>query len=175
MHILSLPLCGLYSISSQDCYGPKSSLQNRPVDPGSTQGSQRSISFSCGINVEHARTTYYTITLVELSIKNHININITVDLIHGHYITNVRRLGGNRVSPGRSAYWASPWCYSLSRSSEVGEKQLFYFPESWCHLNGRALALPNSWLSRIQNAIQTIRKRTNYVFLGKYRPPKAVP
>ena len=35
----------------------------------------------------------------------------------------------------------------------------------WQGLN----TLPISWFSRIRNAIQTIRKRTNYLFWGNYR------
>ena len=46
---------------------------NRPVDPGSTQGSHRPISF---MNKDRTRERP-TIQLVELSINNHI-----VDLIH---------------------------------------------------------------------------------------------
>ena len=39
------------------------------------------------------------------------------------------------VSPGRYAYEVSPWCHSLSRGSEVGERQLYYPPETKRHLN----------------------------------------
>ena len=46
-------------------------MENRPVDPGSIQGSHRPISFM--INIEHARTIF----CVKLSINNHI-----VGLVH---------------------------------------------------------------------------------------------
>ena len=47
-------------------------MENRPVDPGSIQGSHRPISFM-RINTEHARTIF----CVKLSINNHI-----VGLVH---------------------------------------------------------------------------------------------
>ena len=40
MHILPLPLCGLYSIRNQNVYG-----QHGLVDPGSTQGSHRVVTY----------------------------------------------------------------------------------------------------------------------------------
>ena len=44
MHILPLPLCGLYGISVQNTYGPKSSRNIVLLTlPGSTQGSHRPI------------------------------------------------------------------------------------------------------------------------------------
>ena len=52
-------------------------MENRPVDPGSIQGSHLLSSF-IRINIEHARTI-----LVKLSINNHI-----VGLIHKNHILN---------------------------------------------------------------------------------------
>ena len=57
MHILPLPLCGLFSIRAQNDYGQYRPY-NRPVDPGSTQGSHR-LYLSWGIHIEHAQTAYY--------------------------------------------------------------------------------------------------------------------
>ena len=77
----------------------------------------------------------------------------------------VRWQGGDRVSPCRSAYFASPWRLLTLTSEDVGEKQLY------CSLSRDgiwrcgALARLISWLSRIQNAILIIRKRINYLFL----------
>ena len=50
-------------------------MENRPVDPGSIQGSHRPISF-IRINIEHARTIF----CVKLSINNHI-----VGLVHKNH------------------------------------------------------------------------------------------
>ena len=51
-------------------------MENRPVDPGSIQGSHRPISF-IRLNIEHARTIF----CVKLSINNHI-----VRLVHKNHI-----------------------------------------------------------------------------------------
>ena len=81
----------------------------------------------------------------------------------------------HRVSPCRSAYYASPWwLLTLSLRRRTREAALL-FPESWWRLRRGALTHLISWLSRIQNAILTIRKRTNYLFWCHYRPSKAVP
>ena len=53
-------------------------LENRPVDPGSIQGSHRPISFMrINIQVEHART------IVKLSINNHV-----LGLVNKNHIIN---------------------------------------------------------------------------------------
>jgi len=52
-------------------------MENRPVDPGSIQGSHRPISFMIKHTVEHA----WTIFCVKLSINNHI-----VCLVHKNHI-----------------------------------------------------------------------------------------
>ena len=53
-------------------------VENRPVDPGSIQGSHRHISF-IRINIEHARTIF-----VKLSVNNHI-----AGLVHKNHIIKI--------------------------------------------------------------------------------------
>ena len=55
-------------------------MENRPVDPGSIQGSHRPISF-IRIKIEYARTIF----CVKLSINNHI-----VGLVHKSHIIRTR-------------------------------------------------------------------------------------
>ena len=58
MHILPLPLCGLYSVRAQNGYGP-----HRPckivlltlVAPRGVNG----LYLSRGVNIDHARTAYH--------------------------------------------------------------------------------------------------------------------
>ena len=72
----------------------------------------------------------------------------------------------HRVSPCRSAYYASPWwLLSLSLRRRRREAALFYSQSRDGICRCGALARLISWLSRIQNVIRTIRKRTNYLFL----------
>ena len=76
MHILPLPLCGLYSIRAAELLWETSSLKYRLVKP---RGITDLFSFMRNKYVTRARPT---IQLVEPSINNHI-----VGVIHEHHIT----------------------------------------------------------------------------------------
>ena len=53
---------------------------------------------------------------------------------------NVRWLGGDTVSPCRSAYFASPWCLLTLNLRRRRREAALLIPESWWHLTMWALA-----------------------------------
>ena len=58
MHILPLPLCGLYSVRAQNGYGPHRPCKIVLLTLVAPKG-VIDLYFSWGINVEHARTAYH--------------------------------------------------------------------------------------------------------------------
>ena len=84
----------------------------------------------------------------------------------------------HRVSPCRSAYFASPWWLLTLDLRRRSRETALLFPESWWHLMMRGsrpslfMIIPNT--KRHLNNTKTDQLVITY-FWGNYRPSKAVP